>query len=153
MSPAAHELVSMHLLQPLRWLYRLARPSLRPAALESGEGLRFRERAAAWSLDQRREWMLARLRETVRRAWWTTRYYRRLLDELGFDPRSHFTFDDFAGLPPLERADVHRVGRALVSVAVPPDEAGSLAQALAAAQAVKHPPGWRDSAAAWTECR
>jgi len=33
------------------------------------------------------------------------------------------------------------------------DEAGSLARALAAAQSVKHPPGWRDSAAAWTECR
>jgi uncharacterized protein (DUF362 family) len=33
------------------------------------------------------------------------------------------------------------------------DEPGSLAQALAAAQSVKHPPGWRDSAAAWTEAR
>ena len=153
MSPAAHELVSMHLLQPLRWLYRLARPSLRGAALESGEGLRFRERADAWSLDRCREWMLARLRETVRRAWWSTPYYRRLFDELGFEPRGNFTFDDFAALPPLECADVHRVGRALVSVAVPPDEAGSFAQALAAAQSVKHSPGCRDFAAAWTECR
>jgi len=33
------------------------------------------------------------------------------------------------------------------------DEPGSLAQTLAAAQSVKHPPGWRDSAAAWTEAR
>jgi uncharacterized protein (DUF362 family) len=33
------------------------------------------------------------------------------------------------------------------------DEPGSLAQALATAQSVKHPPGWRDSAAAWTEAR
>ncbi len=63
MSPAARELVSVHLLQPLRGLYRLTRPSLRPAALETGEGLRFRAGAATWSLDQRREWMLARLRE------------------------------------------------------------------------------------------
>ena len=122
MSRAAHELVSMHVLEPLRRLYRLARPSLRQAALETGEGLRFRERAEAWSLDQRREWMLARLREAVRRAWWTTPYYRGLFDEVGFDARSHFSFDDFAALPPLERADVHRVGRALVSVAVPSDE-------------------------------
>jgi hypothetical protein len=153
MSPAAHELVSMHLLQPLRWLYRLARPSLRGAALESGEGLRFRERTDAWSLDQRREWMRARLRETVRRASWTTPYNRGLFDELGFEPRGNFAFDDFAALPPLQSVDVQRVGRALVSVAVPPDEAGSLAQALAAAQSVKHPPGWRDFAAAWTRCR
>jgi phenylacetate-CoA ligase len=122
MSPAAHELVSVHLLQPLRGLYRLTRPSLRPAALETGEGLRFREHAATWSLDQRREWMLVRLREMARRAWWTTRYYRGLFDEIGFDPRANFTFDDFAALPPLERADVHRAGRALVSVAVPPGD-------------------------------
>jgi len=90
MSAAAHELVSTHLLQTLHGLYRLARPSLRNAALESAEGLRFREGAAAWSLDRRREWMLARLRHN---------------------------------------------------------------QTLAAAQSVKHPPGWRDSAAAWTEAR
>ena len=102
----------------------LARPSLRQAALESGEGLRFRERAETWSLDQRREWMLARLREAAQRAWWTTPYYRGLFDEVGTDPRSHFSFDDFAALPPLERADVHRVGRALVSVAVPPTSFG-----------------------------
>jgi phenylacetate-CoA ligase len=121
MSPAAHELVSTHLLQPLRGLYRLARPTLRTAAFESAEGLRFREGAAAWSPDQRREWMLARLRHTVRQAWRTTPYYTALFDELGFDPRGNFTFDEFAALPPLERADVHRAGRALISVAVRPD--------------------------------
>jgi len=122
MSSAAHDLISMSLLQPLRRAYRLARPSLRPAALASGEGLRFREQAAGWPLEQRREWMLDRLREMVRRAWWTTPYYKGLFDEVGFDPRSNFTFDEFAALPALERADVHRAGHALVSTAVRPDE-------------------------------
>jgi phenylacetate-coenzyme A ligase PaaK-like adenylate-forming protein len=150
MSPAAHERVSRHLLQPLRRLYRLARPSLRPAALATGEGLRFRARADAWSLDQRREWMLARLREVVRRAWWTTPYYRGLFDEIGFDPRSPFTFDDFATLPPLERADVHRVGRALVSVAVPPDELRQDATGGSTGEPTvvwlgPHERGWRES--------
>ena len=122
MMAAAHDLISMGLLQPARRLYRLSRPSLRQAALASGEGLRFREQAAGWSLEQRREWMLGRLREAVRRAWWTTPYYKGLFDELGFDPRSNFTFDDFAALPTLERADVHRAGPGLVSVALRPDE-------------------------------
>jgi len=119
MSPATHDLVSIQLLQPLRRLSRLARPALRPAALACQEGLRLREQAAGWPTGQRREWMLARLRQAVRRAWWTTRYYRELFDQIGFDPRSDFTFDDFAALPTLEREDIHRAGRALVSVAVP----------------------------------
>jgi len=122
MMAAAHDLISMSVLQPARRLYRLTRPSLRSAALASGEGLRFREQAAGWSLEQRREWMLARLREAVRRAGWTTPYYKELFDEHGFDPRSNFTFDDFAALPTLERGDVHRAGRGLVSVALRPDE-------------------------------
>jgi phenylacetate-CoA ligase len=122
MSSAAHDLISMGLLPPLRRAYRLARPSLRPAALASGEGLRFREQAARWPLERRREWVLDRLHETVRRAWSTTPYYKGLFDQIGFDPRGNFTFDDFAALPTLERADVHRVGPALVSVALRPDE-------------------------------
>ena len=119
MSPATHDLVSIQLLQPLRRLSRLARPALRPAALACREGLSLREQVAGWPTEQRREWMLARLREAVRRAWWTTRYYRELFDQIGFDPRSDFTFDDFAALPTLEREEIHRAGRALVSVAVP----------------------------------
>ncbi len=122
MSPATRDLLSSQLVQPLRRLYRLARPSLRGAVLAAGEGLRVRERAAGWPLDQRREWILARLREAVRRAWSSTPYYRELFDEIGFDPRGDFTFDDFAALPTLERADVHRAGSALVSVTVPPSE-------------------------------
>ena len=123
MGPAMHEQVSMHLLQPLRRGYRLARPSLREAALASRDGLRFRERAAAWSPGERSEWMLGRLRDAVRQAARTTPYYKGLFDEIGFDPRGDFTFDDFAALPTLERADVHRAGRGLVSIALRPEAA------------------------------
>jgi phenylacetate-coenzyme A ligase PaaK-like adenylate-forming protein len=121
MSSAAHDLLSIHLLEPLRRAYRLARPSLRDAALASREGLRVREEAVAWSREQRREWMLARLREAVRRAAETTPYYKGLFGGIGFDPRSDFTFDDFARLPTLERADVHRAGPGLVSMALRPE--------------------------------
>ena len=119
MSLALRDHVSIQLVQPLRRLYRRARPSLRGAALAADEGRRMRERAAAWSPDQRREWMLARLREVVRRAWSTTPYYRGMLDDLGFDPRADFSFDDFAALPVLERDDVHRAGQALVAATLP----------------------------------
>ncbi|MGH7305975.1 MAG: hypothetical protein ACRELZ_22040 [Candidatus Rokuibacteriota bacterium] len=121
MSSAAHDLLSIRLLQPLRRGYRLARPSFRAAALASREGLRFRERAVAWSPERRSEWMLGRLREAVRQAARTTPYYQGLFDEIGFDPRRDFTFDEFAALPPLEREDVHRAGRALVSVTLRPE--------------------------------
>src|SRR5262245_57809276 len=119
MSLALRDRVSIQVVQPLRRLYRRARPSLRGAVLAAAEGRRMRERSAAWSSDQRREWVLARLREVVRRAWWTTPYYRGVLDELGFDPRADFTFDDFAALPVLERDDVHRAGPGLVAATVP----------------------------------
>jgi phenylacetate-CoA ligase len=122
MSAALRDRIAIHLVPPLRRLYRLARPSLRRAAVASAEGLRFRERARAWSLEQRRAWMLDRLREAVRRAWLTTPYYRELFAQIGFDPRSDFTFDDFAALPTLERDDIHRAGRALVSVTLPAAE-------------------------------
>ena len=122
MSSATHDLISVGLLPPLRRAYRLARPSLRPAALASGEGLRFREAAARWSGAERREWVLGRLHQTVRHAWETTPYYKGLFDQIGFDPRRKFTFDEFASLPTLERADIHRAGAGLVSVALRPDE-------------------------------
>jgi len=90
MSPGTHDLVSTS-------------SSSRSAALPTGEArsvrgarvrrslacasrLRLAARAAA-RVDARR------LREAVRRAWWTTRYYKALFDEIGFDPRgdSHST--------------------------------------------------------------
>ena len=150
MGPAMHEQVSMHLLQPLRQLYRLARPSLRSATLASSEGLRFRERAADWPLETRRQWMLARLRAAVRHAWRVTPYYQRLFNGIGFDPRGDFTFDDFAALPRLERADVHRAGRDLVSVMVRPadlvrDATGGSTGVPTEVWLGPEERGWRDS--------
>jgi phenylacetate-CoA ligase len=93
------------LLRPLYEAQRWVRPAMRPAILARNEGLRFRRRAWCWPEDRRRDWVLERLREVVREAARTPFYARRFRD-VGFDPATDFSFDDFAGLPPLERKDV-----------------------------------------------
>lgn len=118
----AHELLSRGVLLPLwRW-QRAARPSRRPAMLAYAEGLRFRRRASAWGVEQRRAWALERLRFVVRRAAGESTYYRELFARVGFDPRGDFGFDDFARLPVLEREDVRGAGAALISQSVPADQ-------------------------------
>ena len=114
----AHELLSREVMLPLSQVGRAARPAHRAAALACREGLRFRRGAAAWGEAQRRAWVLGRLREAVRRAARETAYYRGLFSTCGFDPLSDFSFADFARLPVLERADVRRAGRDLVSPAL-----------------------------------
>ncbi len=118
----ARDLLSIRLLGPLYRLQRLARPSCRAAVRAFQEGIRFRAETAGWSEGQKREWILHRLRDCVRRAWNDTAYYRTLFARIGFDPRSDFGFDDFARLPALEREDIHRAGAALVSRSVPAAE-------------------------------
>ena len=100
-----------------RWLVH--RP--RPAKSVFFEGLRFRREAARWSLDQKMEWILQRLRFSVRRAYRETIYYRELFDRIGFDPLADFSFEDFSRLPALGREDVHRAGQQLVSGSIPAD--------------------------------
>src|SRR5262252_4561277 len=56
------------------------------------EGLKFREQAESWSVDRKLDWILRRLRGTVRRAYLTTAYYREKYDRLGFDPFLDFGF-------------------------------------------------------------
>jgi phenylacetate-CoA ligase len=82
------------------------------------EGLRFREDAASWSDDRRREWMLGALRRTVRHAWHTTGFYRDRLTAVGFDPTADFSFEDFSRLPVLERSDLRAAGKSAVSTAI-----------------------------------
>jgi len=118
----ARDLLSIRLLGPLYRLQRLARPSCRAAVRAFQEGILFRAETASWSEGQKREWILHRLRDCVRRAWNDTAYYRTLFARIGFDPRSDFGFDDFARLPALEREDIHRAGTALVSRSVPASE-------------------------------
>jgi phenylacetate-CoA ligase len=117
-----HDVFSQRILLPLARARQVARPRTRPAMSAWFEGLRFRERALAWSDDSKRAWILNRLRDVLRRANRDTVYYRELFARVGFDPNADFTFDDYARLPVLERDDVHRAGRNMVSSALPSDQ-------------------------------
>jgi phenylacetate-CoA ligase len=120
-SGKAHDWLSLKVLTPFSYLRRTARRSRRPVMHAFREGMRFRREAANWTEDQRREWILSRLQFAVRRAYRDTDYYRELFNGIGFDPASNFTFDDYALLPILERDDVQRRHRALISNSVPED--------------------------------
>ncbi len=115
----AHELLSLEVLLPLARLQRTLRPSRRPTVLAFYNGMRFRREATRWSPEQKREWTLQRLRYIVRRAPGETPYYRELFERIGFDPQVDFSFEEFSRLPVLERDDVRRAGRDLVSPVVP----------------------------------
>jgi phenylacetate-CoA ligase len=114
-----HDLLSRHLMLPVWRAQRHIRPSRRAVARAINEGLRFRRDAGSWSEGQKHQWMLARLRFSVRRAFRETSYYRELFKNIGFDPLVDFSFDDFAQLPVLERDDVREAGMRLVSAAIP----------------------------------
>ncbi len=109
-------------LVPFSYLLHMARPSRSPVRSVFFEGMRFRREAALWSIDQKTEWILQRLRFSVRRAYRETSYYRELFDRIGFDPRADFSFEDLSRLPALGREDVHRAGRRLISDSIPPDQ-------------------------------
>src|SRR4051794_29204947 len=113
-----HAWLSLNLLLPLSHLERTMHPARRPTVLAFDEGLRFRRATATWSADERRAWVLERLRISVRRACRETRYYQELFRQIGFDPEADFSFDDYARLPVLGREDVRRAGRDLISGAV-----------------------------------
>jgi phenylacetate-CoA ligase len=83
------------------------------------EGRRLRREARQWSAAQRESWMLAQLRRAVRHAA-ETPFYRARFRDAGFDPASDFTFDDYARLPILERADVSQGWEAMLSSRVAP---------------------------------
>lgn len=112
---AGRDWLSTHVLVPSVYLQQLARPSRRHVRSIFFEGLRFRREAAAWSRDRKVEWMLGRLRFSLRRAYVETEYYREQFDRIGFDPRADFSFDDFSRLPVLGREEIHAAGQDLVS--------------------------------------
>ena len=117
-----HDSLSMHVLTPFSRLQRSTRPATRATQQAFNEGLRFRREAAAWTDEQKRQWILERIRTVVRRAYDETVYYRELFDRYQFDPRAEFTFDDFARLPMLTRADIQNAGRTLLASSVPADQ-------------------------------
>jgi len=118
---ATRDWLSIKALVPSLHLLHMARPSISPGMSVFFEGLRFRRGAAAWSLERKMEWVLQRLRFSLRRAYRETIYYHELFDRIGFDPRADFSFEDFSRLPVLGREDAHRAGRRLISTAVPTD--------------------------------
>lgn len=113
-----HDLVARRVVPPLHFASRVMRPGFRPAAIHFRDGLRFRAGAVGWSEERRREWILGRLREAVRRAA-AIPFHAERFAAAGFDPRADFSFADYATLPPLEREEVREAGRALVSPDVP----------------------------------
>ena len=82
----------------------------------------FVARPPAGAMEQKREWVLERLRFTVRRSYGETDYYKDLFDRIGFDPHADFTFEDFARLPVLEREQVREEGARLLARSVPASE-------------------------------
>ena len=85
------------------------------------DGVRFRRGAANWSLAEKRQWVLERLRFCLRRAERETLYYRELFKRVGFDPAANFSFDDFSRLPLLERDTIGREGAQLMSHSIRPE--------------------------------
>jgi len=78
-----HDSFSLRVLMPFSRLQRSARSATRPTQQAFNEGICFRRAAADWDQEKRVEWILDRLRTTVRRAYDETAYYRALLDRIG----------------------------------------------------------------------
>lgn len=117
-----HDSLSLQVLMPFSRLQRSMRTATRPTQQAFNEGLRFRRETAGWNLEQRTEWMLERLRSTVRRAYEETVFYRERFDRSDFDVYSDFSFAEFARLPVLTRAEIHEAGPKLLASSVPPDQ-------------------------------
>src|SRR5262245_31621415 len=119
---AARDWLSIDVLVPASHLLQRVRPARSKMRSAYFEGIRFWQKAATWSGERKMQWIRDRLRFVVRRAYSETAYYRQLCDQIGFDPRADFSFDDFARFPVLSREAVHSAGRALVSNRIPADE-------------------------------
>src|SRR5215831_10262316 len=103
LAKATRDWLSIKALVPSLHLLHMARPSISPGRSVFFEGLRFRRDAAAWSLERKMEWILQRLRFSLRRAYRETIYYHELFDRIGFDPHADFSFEAFSRLPPRGR--------------------------------------------------
>ena len=104
---------------PLSHIRRGWRKDMRPIFENYQQGLKFRREAKNWSEEQKCEWILARLRFSVRRAAAETGYYHELFQKIGFDAKADFSFEDFAKLPVLERDDISNAGGKLITNIIP----------------------------------
>ena len=109
-----HEVLARGLLLPVSHMRRLIHPGRRSAMLAYYRGLSLRNTLPRLSEDERHSWLMNHLREVIRSASRETHYYRELFENIGFDPTQDFSFEDFAKLPILERADVSSAGRNLI---------------------------------------
>ena len=110
-----HDQLSLRVFIPLSRFQRLVRPSRRAVMTAFRQGLAFREETRSWSDEQKREWILSRLRQVARHAYENTDYYAKTFDLVGFDPRADFSFDDFAALPVLDRDMINQQGSQMIS--------------------------------------
>ena len=110
-----HEILSRHLLVPAAGLRRNFSAFGRNRYLHFKTGMQFRQLSVSWTIERRREWMLARLRALVRYAYQSTPYYHELFRSIGFDPEANFTFDDYCLIPPLTREQILESGEKLLS--------------------------------------
>ncbi len=106
---------------PISHARRRRSAAMRPTFEHYEAGMSFRRAARNWDEDQKREWILERLRFIVRRAARETVYYRELFAEINFDAETDFSFDDFGQLPILERETIHEAGKDLINETIPPE--------------------------------
>ena len=111
--------LTQNLFLPIANRRRKNRAEMREVFTFYEEGMKFRRASTDWSEEQKRDWILERLRFSVRRAMRETVYYKELFEKIGFDAESDFGFDDFAKLPILERENVHDAGDDLISSSIP----------------------------------
>ena len=114
--------LTQNLFVPLSHARRRRSAAMRPTFAHYEAGMQFRRAAQNWDETQKCEWILERLRFTVRRAARETVYYQTLFDQINFDAEADFSFDDYAKLPILEREDIHAAQEKLVSREVPKEE-------------------------------
>ena len=107
---------------PLSHARRRRHAAMRPTFEFYEAGVNFRRASKNWSEEQKREWIINRLRFIVRRAARETVYYRDLFAKIGFDAEADFTFDDFAKLPVLERETIHEAGADLINRTIAPED-------------------------------
>jgi phenylacetate-CoA ligase len=115
----AGDLTSRYVLLPALHATRRARKSTRDSERSFAEGLRVRHAQQTWPEEQRRQWILERLRDAVRYAANETPFYADLFKRVGFDPAKDFSFDEFASLPVLERSSLREDGARMRAASVP----------------------------------
>lgn len=113
--------LTRNLFVPLAHARRRRNAAMRETFEHYEAGIKFRRQAKNWSEEQKRTWILERLRFIVRRAARETVYYKNLFKQINFDAESDFTFENFAKLPVLEREQIHEAGQDLINKSLAPE--------------------------------